>query len=561
MNKRIVIALISGCVLIATLVWMIDSPTPSSTKTKPNQLISTNWEPMYDLNHDDPRALSFVDKLLKTHTSDSVYRLNRWSQLDSIPHKGSATYVFIGENFGLNDSKIDDLLQLVDSGAHLMLSFDYVTSNIYSQFFEPNAYFWEYSDKLNVSMGDTNLSYSSVFQNDTIYSDWYVFDPAAIKDTNHQAFAFAMNYPIAVESNRGKGTIIQHSVPQLFMNYQVIQPNGFSHLELLLRRIPSDKPIVWIEYAHIIPPIESIVIEGEANDEGSDKEDNSYLQFILRNSALRWAFILGILVFLLYVLFRSKRRELVVEGIPEKRNMSLAFVETLTSIYLSRQSNFGVLLMLRKNFYRTINRHFHIDMMTDKTREESIKRLIEKSNVDEIELRNQLKFIETNKTELVTEARLGELYRYIREFYAKTGIARGTSRFVSGTDEIRLHRSLFSGGIGLLLGLISCFFGLFQLTKGNGSGILFVAGGLFIVALGIRFLAIPVVKITSKEFIYFRPFYGKKIISLEEKITTSSTRNATHIQAENGTIIEINHFLLTQLGRNRLKLFVEHHRK
>lgn len=559
MKRRSIFILSCFILLVVAVLWLLDSPSESELEAAQQKKFSSRWTPQYALGSTDPRGIAFFNELLKTHTEDSVYAVERWEQLDSIPGHDSATYIFVGEIFGLYSEELDSIDHYIDSGSTFFLSFDHISTNLYERYYEPGVYRWDYSDKLYVAMGDTSLAYFSVFQNDTIQADWYMYDPALIKDTLHVPFAWAMNYPIAYESKQHKGRLVMHSIPRLFCNYQVLSPNGFAHAEIMLRRIPKHKPVIWMEFGR---RTNSGNAPNDPNSDetngGNQKQDDSYLQFIMRTPALMWAFLLAIGVFLLYVLFRAKRREAVLPGVAEKRNMSLAFVETLSSIYLSRNSPYGILQVLRRNFYMAITRHFYIDLLATKNREDDVKRLVEKASVDEEELRRMLDFIETKKPERVNHVTLSELYRYIRKFYKETGIARTFDHYVEGRKEIVLHRSLWFGTVGVLLGLLSLSRGLYSLSMGSGYGILLVAVALLLIFVGVRFLSTPVARIENGKLTVFEPFIGTKTLDLTDGIAYSTNRNATTLYAENGNTVILQHFWLSPSAKHALALFVEH---
>lgn len=561
MNRKILIGIVSVAALVAILLWVFDSPAGSGSG-KP-MILSANWDPEYQLESSDPRGLGFFNELVDAHVDDSVHTAARSTQLDSITDAETATYLFIGKDFAITDEELDTVLQYVDSGATLMLCFDESSQNVYSTFFDENAYYWEYTNRTYVAIEDTSLVYASVFQSDTIYDDWYTFDPEAILDTNYKAFAFSMYKPVAVELKRGKGKIILHSMPRLFVNYQVLAPNGFTHASYILRKIPQDKPVIWLEFGRFDQNA-AIQDTGTDEDKQGEKEDTSYLQYIMQDPALRWAFMLAILVFLLYAFFRAKRREAVLQGVPEKRNMSLSYVETLSSIYLSRNSPYGILLVLRKNFYMAVNRHFYVDLMhkednKDK-REETIKRLVEKSSVEAEELRDLLNILDTRPgdSHKINEAILGQVYRAIRKFYLQTGISRKSNQFVIGDQEVVLHRSLLTGGILTILGMVVLLRGLYLLAAASGYGILLVAGSFLLLYLGIRFLSTPVAKISATSFTLYRPFGGKKSVDLRQGVTYNHTKSGTILYFEDGSQLTIQHALLSRSGKHALRLFTEH---
>jgi len=557
MNRKIIIGAL-GCLLFVGLVlWFLDSPSQSELAQRK---LSAAWTPEYEILSDDPRGLGFFNQLLEEHVTDSVYIAERSTQLDSIPGADSATFLFIGNDFAVTYEELDTLLRLIDSGATLFMSFDQLSSNVYERFFEENAFYWEYSNRTFVAIEDTSLAYYSVFQNDTIHDDWYTFNPNAIKDTLYKAFAFSMYKPVAFELKRGKGKVILHSMPRLFMNYQVIEPNGFTHTSYVLRKIPENNPVIWLEFGRWDQQMANRSNNSDDKGNGNEKADNSYLQYIMADESLRWAFMLAIFVFILYALFRAKRREAVLPGVPEKRNMSLAFVETLSSIYLSRNSPYGILQVLRKNFYMAVSRHFYIDLLNTQKREEDIKRLLEKSSVDEEDLREMLNFLETKpeNQRFVNEVTLGRVYRSIRKFYIQTGISRGSDHFVIGKSQVVLHPSLLIGCLGLLVGLLILFRGMYGLASGGGYGILIVIASLFFLYSAIRMLSTPVATITSASFTLHSLYKRRKVLDLNQGITYKRTPFETTLYTEDGKQLTIQHIRLSRSGKNALNLFLEH---
>lgn len=560
MNRKVVIAILFCFLVVGLLFWFLDSPEQEkASKQGKTKQISTVWTPEYVIESNHPRAVGFFNELLKTHTQDSVYILNKWSELKRIPRHDSATYIFVGKNFGLFSFEYEEIETYVDSGATLLLSFDQVTDNIYDRFLEPNGYMWDYANRFHVYLGDTSLAYSAVFQNDTVFADWYPFRPEAIKDSLYKAFAWGMHDPVAFESEQNKGKVILHSIPRLFCNYQVITPNGFAHTSIILRRIPKHKPVIWIEYGRRYQQNPSDSMDNSPEEgAGNEKQDNSYLQFIMKHEALRWAFLLGILVFLLYVLFRAKRREAVLPGVPERRNMSLAFVETLTSIYMSRNSAYGIMLVLRKNFYTAINRHFYIDLFNSKDKEKDVERLIEKAGVDGDELRKTIHFLDSRKPEHVNQVTLANAYRYIRRFYLETGISKPTEKFVQGEKEIVLTRNIWFGMGGLLFAFFTLIRGLYSLTMGSGFGIILVIAGLIFVYLAARSITLPVAIIREQQLIFYGNLFSKTTLDLSAGVSQTTKNGTTTILSEKGGSVTINHVLLSRKGKHELIQFVEH---
>jgi hypothetical protein len=553
MNRNIIFGFLGLTLLLGILLWWMESDNTSATKQKN---ITKNWKTEFKLNSKNPRDLGFFQELLATHTSDSLYIIKKWWEIEKVPNRDSATYIFVGEQFGLEDALFNQLIQHVDSGATMILAFDHVSSNIYSRFFKQGAYYWDYSDRLYTWMDNQTLTFPLVYENDTIYGDWYTFSTNEIKDTNFRAYAYALNEPIAFYQKQGKGKIHFHSVPRLFENYQVLSKDGYAHTAKILNQIPNDQAIVWLKLGDM-NDFESSSSNSDEQGEGNEKEDNSLIQYIMKSPPLRMAFLLGIILLLLYVIFRGKRKEEIIAGVPEARNMSIAFVETLSSIYLSKRSPIGVLQVLRKNFFMAVNRHFYIDLTQKDKLEENTKRLIEKSNYDGEKINTIIQSLDPRKNE-VNEKHLGSVYRNIRSFYIETGVVKKRDYFVAAGKHIVGHKSILSAGISLLFACSLLVRGLYALAQGGGLGVIYVIIGAILVFISYRILTKPLFEISEHEFTLNGFIWGSKQYYIDQGIQTVVTKNTTMIHFEDGNSIKIQHSLLSRSGKNALAQFVEH---
>lgn len=552
MNRNIIFGFLGITLLLGLVLWWMES---DSIETKEKN-ITKNWKKEFRLNSKNPRDLGFFQQLLETHTSDSLYIIKKWWEIDKVPNKDSATYIFVGEQFGLEDALYNQLVQHVDSGATMILAFDHVSSNIYKRYFKQGAYYWDYSDRLYTWIDNQTLTFPMVYENDTIFGDWYTFASDEIKDTNFRAYAYALNEPIAFYLKQGKGKIHFHSVPRLFENYQVLGKNGFAHTSKILKQIPEDQAIVWLKLGDM-NDFESSSSNSDEQGDGNEKEDNSLIQYIMKSAALRMAFVLGIILLLLYVLFRGKRKEEILAGVPEPRNMSIAFVETLSSIYLSKRSPIGVLQVLRKNFFMAVNRHFYIDLTQKDKLEENTKRLIEKSNYDGDKLKEIIQSLDPRKNE-VNEKHLGTVYRNIRNFYIETGVVKKRDYFVAAGKHIVGHKSIMSAGLGLLLAVSMIVRGLYSLAQGGGLGVIYVILGATLLYVAYRILSKPLFEIGENTFTLNGFVWGSKTYAIDQGIQTVVSKNSTVIHFEDGQSITIQHSLLSRSGKIALAQFIEH---
>lgn len=553
MNRKVIISFLAFALFMGVVIWLLDGAGGDSAKHIQKKY-SSDWKKVYDLKDENPRNISFFMDLLDVHVKDSVYNLKYWSDLDTIPNHEEATYLFIGNEFGAGDY-YDSIMHYADSGATVYLSFNHLTSNLYERHFKEGAFYWDYSKVLFAWIGDTTVPFYHVYENDTINEDWYSFSETEIIDTNYRSYMYAMKHPFAFYEKHHKGKVHFHSIPNLFENYQVIQPNGYAHARIVLNKIPKDKPVIFLTCG-INDSSKPISIEDENADEGSEKEDNSLIQFILKNPALRLAFLLFIVLLLLYVFFRAKRKEEILPGYNQKRNMSLAFVETLSSIYISRNSPIGVLQVMRKNFYSAINRHFYIDLSRKENLEQNLEKLIAKVPYDSEKLVDIVRSLDSRKNN-VDNRHLGLVNAKIRAFYIETGILRPTESFVASDKEVNLDKSLLLGAFILLLSLLTLIRGLYLLSLGGSVGMFFIIPGMVLIYFASRYIRIPVATIKANEIVIYGLVAGKRIISINQTIRCTVEKSHITFECEDGNTFIIRQALLSRRAKSALNQFVE----
>lgn len=555
MNKKVIISFVAFALFIGLVIWFLDGATSGSTKHIQKKY-NSDWQKVYDLKDENPRNISFFMELLDVHVKDSIYNLKYWSDLDSIPNHEEATYLFIGNEFGAPSDYYDSILHYADSGAIAYFSFNHLTTDLYQQHFEEGAFYWDYSKVLFAWIGDTTVPFYHVFENDTINEDWYSFSETEIIDTNYRSYLYAMKHPFAFYEKHNKGKIHFHSIPNLFENYQVIQPNGYAHARIVLNKIPKDKPVIFLTCGINDSSKPISIDEDEDAESGSEKEDNSLIQFILKNPILRLAFLLLIVLLLLYVFFRGKRKEEIQPGYNQKRNMSLAFVETLSSIYISRNSPIGVLQVMRKNFYSSINRHFYIDLSRKETLEQNLEKLIAKVPYDSDKISDIVRSLDSRKNN-VDNRHLAAVYTKIRAFYIETGILHPTESFVASDKEVNLDKSILMGAFILLMGLLTLIRGLYILSLGGGIGMFFIIPAIVLIYFASRYIRIPVATIQADEIVIYGLVGGKRVISINQTIRCTVEKTRVLFECEDGNSFIIRQTLLSRRAKSALNQFVE----
>jgi hypothetical protein len=297
-------------------------------------------------------------------------------------------------------------------------------------------------------------------------------------------------------------------------------------------------------------------------DEDTDKEkgeggkkDTSTLRWILERPMLRNALLLLIAGFILFVFFRSQRKRPVVEYQGKKKNMTLAFTETITSIYYSKRNPYGLLQVQRKNFYATILKHYFVDLnRRDGDRE--IRVLAEKSNKPFDEIKAIIQQLETKEESRVTDQTIMEVSKGQQAFYKDMGIITDRIEERLKKREMEFRRSLLLPVLLILIGIISILSGFYFLVIAKGVGIAMLPIGIILITLGVLRMINPYLKVTKKHLIFYTEFGGKRTYLREDVVSTKSTNSGVIIQLHKNKKLVINYWDLSHFDREQFDRFI-----
>ncbi len=499
-----------GLVIIATmilLVWAFSGSEHSASK-KP-VYISSNWSKKFQLGNKNPYGLYLFDRVLDAYQDTTADRqvVYEWSAIDTAKSflNKPKTFVFVGNYFGLHDNEMDSLLDHVTAGSDLFLSYNSLTDNLFDHLFYGYQMEFDYTEKINL-YGDTGVyEMVNLYQNDTIAGEWAGFS-SLTAITDHKPLSTFMELENFVVFRHGKGRVYLHTTPKLFQNYQLKRKDGFDYTSYVMSYLDPQRDVYYLELARLSDNLGDFDVDDESGSEG--KEDSSYLRLIFSNPMLLTALLLSILGAFLFVVFRSKRMRPVVPYIEAKKDMTIAFTDTITSIYYAKRNPYGILNVMKKNMYNAVHRYFYIDLSNRKNKE--LQLLAEKTGIPEKEINELLMILETKEASAVSDAFVSDAQKKQRSFYQRAGII--SDKVINTTKErtLILRRSLLIPGLMLLLGLVGVVLGLYYLTAAVAFGIVLWPTGTILLMLGALRISRPYVVIEDGKIKVLGSVYRKR---------------------------------------------------
>lgn len=204
--------------------------------------------------------------------------------------------------------------------------------------------------------------------------------------------------PVFFRKSWGKGQLYISSSPLAFSNYYLLEGQNHAFIEGSLSYLP-EAPLLWTEFYQL-----------------GRLESSSPLRFVLSQAALRWAYYVGMLVLLLFILFGLKRRQRPIPTIEAPRNTSLDFADSIGQLYYQQGDHLDLArkkIIYLKEFIRS---HYRLIFSTQDPAFEA--QLVQKSNRTEEEVRRLLQLVrQAEAGRAYTADDLLKLHRATENFY------------------------------------------------------------------------------------------------------------------------------------------------
>lgn len=565
MNNKTKIAVV-GIVfaVIALMVWLLSGTRGKQPvhKNQPQKLkpayVSSTWDDgYYDLTNKDPFGLYLLNFGIKERLNKGVEvsKIDHLYSLDTLKQKNNPTFIFVGEKFILNAEELDSVMAMVERGSKLFLSADVIDKKMYWELFDNVGLSYIYSEHVAVKAGRSKFDFHFILQNDTIAHEWRGYkNLLPVANVKPKALATIGQLESNVVLPYGKGYVYLNPNPDMYTNVQLKSKGGYAHSKIWVNRIPKDQPVYWLELARFKElPEEDF---DDFFDEGDGERDDSYLQYIFEKPQLVTAMILAIIGVLLFIVFRAKRTQPMVPFIGKKKNMSLEFADTITSIYFSKRNPYVLLQVQKRNFYNAIQKHFYVDL-SKRNDDREIITLSQKSNVHRSEIEELLRGLETTQVSSVDENYLIELTKKQVEFYRRTGMISHRVQAKIDARVFKFYRNYWLSTILILGGIFILLLGMYYLSQSFGIGIVFWPIGIAVITWGSLRLAKPKVEIDDKA-IKLHPLFGKPTTyAKEDLIAIQSSGNGARFTFAGNKSANINYWELSRLDAKQFKRFVQ----
>lgn len=344
---------IFGIALLAIVITELVRPKP------------IDWRPSYTSVDKIPfGSFIFFEEINSLFKNAEIEKIQKdpYEFLKDSTYAQNSAYIFVNDEIFFDERQADEILKYVEKGNTVFISSRSI-GNILGDSLGIDSYA-SYSileEELKPAFFSPSLKQDSLpaFKKGVLNSYFIAIDTLKTKalgyNDSKKPKLEELNY---IKVNFGKGKFLLHNLPETFSNYYLLKGNE-QYAANVLSYIEADK-IYWDEYL-----------------KSGKKVITSPMRFVLDQAPLSWAYYVLIGGLLIFVLFKGKREQRIVEVMEPLQNTSVEFTKTIGDLYFQHKDYNNIIAKKITYFLETLRSKYYLN--TNEISEDFIKKLSLKS--------------------------------------------------------------------------------------------------------------------------------------------------------------------------------------
>lgn len=373
------------------------------------QPVPIDWSESYSATEKKPFGAYILNDLFPVAFEEVEILTNNSPIFETELDVSSSNWIFINQNFALDEFEHEILHEKVTSGDHVFISVREVGG--------------AFADSLNLGISQSFPSIDpSATSLDSLISNPVNFSNENIKSENAWTFPIeltqsyftrfdtthteVLGYSDAdqvnfVKISYGSGAYYIHSNPFLFTNYFLRNVEKYDYAFKALSYLPK-QTTYWDEYYKI-----------------DRLAFSSPIQFVISNDNLKWAWFIGVFGVIAYLIFNSRRTQRIIPVITSPSNTSIDFAQTIANLYINNGTHKDILdkkITFLFDYIRT-----YLNLTTSSLDEETLKAISNRSGIEQTEIDDLFRMIELFQSkDQISETELKRITERIDRFYKQS---------------------------------------------------------------------------------------------------------------------------------------------
>jgi len=339
MSKSLKIYLFFLVLIFIGIIWA------DATKERP-----IDWRESYSLNEKIPFGLyvfnqehkAFFKPQIVEKFSQSPYEFldKKYNNIDSI-YDASGTVLLIANKSEIDEYSENELFYFASHGNTIF----YSNSNFSQKFKDSLGFEIDYANnftdslqfKLNQKTANFHF-YKGI--NNAYFSK---IDSTKTEILGTQLNSEGEEFPNFIKVQHVNGNFYLHLQPVAFTNFNLLNKN-IKYTEQILNYIPSKSTIYW-----------------KVKQYDNQELINSPLRYILSQPALKWAWFLAWITFIIFMFFNAKRKQRVIPIVEPLKNTTVDFTKTIGNLYFQEKNHQNIADKKIIFFLEKIRNEYYID--------------------------------------------------------------------------------------------------------------------------------------------------------------------------------------------------------
>ncbi|PBJ12143.1 DUF4350 domain-containing protein [Flavobacterium sp. ACN6] len=375
-NVKIYIAVL---VLLFGIVLLTD-------KGKPKPI---DWTPTYSVNDKIPFGLYIFDQefnnffknqKVKKISSETPYEYldSQYDDNDDVEnYKIKGTFIAISEANNIDDQSMKEILYFVSHGNKAFLSMKAFPKLLLDSLKVELKTDFMPSENVSIWMANKKVS-SKKYTFNTGLSDYFSkIDTLNTKVLGYQNSNKNKRQVNFIEVPYKNGYVYLHTQPVAFTNYNLLKKDHYQYAENVLSYFTKGN-VFWY------------------NKSVNDKRiSNSPLRYILSQPALKWAWYLGLIGILIFMIFNAKRKQRVVPIVKPLQNLTVDFTKTIGNLYYQEGDHTNIIDKKIIYFLEKIRTDYLID--TTNLDDDFVQKLHYKTGKDQKDIQELVDLINNHR--------------------------------------------------------------------------------------------------------------------------------------------------------------------
>jgi len=391
-----------------------------------------SWREYYTESKKDPYTLFLTEKILKDYyPGHQFYPVKKnFSKTLEKAKQADGNYMFFGRQFFISEKDTDSLLAFVEKGNNAFIATKKLPYPLIFKLFQGDDFcgIEDYigEEAIFDSIANLNLIHPNLQLPDghpmkvmdrfkATNHRWNFIPTKYICDSGiHATGTLNDNYVNFGYIPYGKGRVYFHTNPIAFTNYFMVQEEGKMYLDGVMAHLENDN--IYYEIAARNPVIIQDNNNGKKGRRSPNFGNQGPLTYILsqRSLAISWYILMS--MGLLFLIFRSKRKQRIIPIVEKNENTSLIFIQNISNLYFQQGNNKQLSIQKFIHFQDFVRTKYALNFKKNTT--DFAVRLTQKSGIEESKIKEILTLHDNiNKTGYLSDATLTKFHMAINHFY------------------------------------------------------------------------------------------------------------------------------------------------